>query len=54
MLDWRLRAYRHWITLERTAAEPRWANITYPPIDSYRALPTQWERPICFWVPIRQ
>ena len=33
MLDWRLRAYRHWITLERAAAEPRWANITYPPID---------------------
>ena len=33
MLDWRLRAYRHWMTLERAAAEPRWANITYPPID---------------------
>jgi Fe-S cluster assembly protein SufB len=33
MLDWRLRAYRHWVTLERSAAEPRWANITYPAID---------------------
>ena len=33
MLDWRFRAYRHWMTLERAAAEPRWANITYPPID---------------------
>ena len=33
MLNWRLRAYRHWMTLERAAAEPRWANITYPPID---------------------
>jgi Fe-S cluster assembly protein SufB len=33
MLDWRLRAYRHWMTLERAAAEPRWANITYAPID---------------------
>jgi len=33
MLDWRLRAYRHWVTLERAAAEPRWANLTYPPID---------------------
>jgi Fe-S cluster assembly protein SufB len=33
MLDWRLRAYRHWTTLERAAAEPRWANIAYPPID---------------------
>src|SRR5499425_958742 len=27
------RAYQHWITLERAAAEPQWANITYPPID---------------------
>jgi Fe-S cluster assembly protein SufB len=33
MLDWRLRAYRHWATLERTAGEPKWANITHPPID---------------------
>jgi Fe-S cluster assembly protein SufB len=33
MLDWRLRAYRHWATLERAAAEPRWANVSYPPID---------------------
>jgi Fe-S cluster assembly protein SufB len=33
MLDWRLRAYRHWATLERSAAEPRWANVRYPSID---------------------
>jgi Fe-S cluster assembly protein SufB len=33
MLDWRLRAYRHWAKLERSAAEPRWANVRYPPID---------------------
>jgi Fe-S cluster assembly protein SufB len=33
MLEWRLRAYRHWVTLERSAGEPRWANVTYPPID---------------------
>jgi Fe-S cluster assembly protein SufB len=33
MLEWRLRAYRHWIELERTAGEPRWANVKYPPID---------------------
>jgi Fe-S cluster assembly protein SufB len=33
MLDWRLRAYRHWMTLERTAGEPRWANLRYPSID---------------------
>jgi Fe-S cluster assembly protein SufB len=33
MLDWRLRAYRHWRTLEQSAAEPRWANVVYPAID---------------------
>jgi Fe-S cluster assembly protein SufB len=33
MLDWRLRAYRHWATLERADAEPRWANVRYPAID---------------------
>jgi len=29
MLEWRLEAYRHWLTLK----EPRWANVTFPPID---------------------
>jgi len=29
MLDWRLKAYRHW----RTMAEPKWQNVHYPPID---------------------
>src|SRR5262249_61533515 len=33
MLQWRLRAYRHWAKLERKAGEPKWANVTYPPID---------------------
>jgi Fe-S cluster assembly protein SufB len=33
LLEWRLRAYRHWAKLERSAAEPRWANIRYEPID---------------------
>ena len=33
MLDWRLRAYRHWTTMERSAGEPRWANIRYPSLD---------------------
>ena len=33
MLHWRLRAYRHWASLERAAAEPKWANIKYGPID---------------------
>jgi Fe-S cluster assembly protein SufB len=29
MLDYRLKAYRHWLTMK----EPTWANISYPPID---------------------
>src|SRR5664280_1732924 len=29
LLEWRLRAYRHWITLE----EPHWQNVHYGPID---------------------
>src|SRR5947208_4202495 len=33
MLDWRLKAYRHWARLEKSQAEPKWANIHYPPID---------------------
>jgi Fe-S cluster assembly protein SufB len=42
LLEWRLKAYRHWLTLE----EPRhWANVSYPPIDyqsiTYYAAPKQ-------------
>jgi Fe-S cluster assembly protein SufB len=33
MLEWRLKAYRYWSSLEAKDAEPRWANIHYPPID---------------------
>ena len=33
MLEWRLRAYRHWVKMDKSAGEPRWANVTYPPID---------------------
>jgi len=29
LLEWRLRAYRHWLTM----SEPHWANVTYPAID---------------------
>ncbi|MGB6649448.1 MAG: Fe-S cluster assembly protein SufB, partial [Bacteroidota bacterium] len=29
LLEWRLKAYRHWLTMK----EPRWPNVTYPPID---------------------
>jgi Fe-S cluster assembly protein SufB len=33
MLEWRLRAYRHWLTMQ----EPNWAHIRHEPID-YQAL----------------
>ncbi len=33
LLDWRLKAYRHWLTMD----EPRWQNVHYPPID-YQAI----------------
>ena len=33
LLDWRLRAYRHWLKKK----EPDWANINYPEID-YQAI----------------
>jgi len=33
MLEWRLKAYRHWESLEKSQAEPKWANIKYPPIN---------------------
>jgi Fe-S cluster assembly protein SufB len=41
MLDWRLKSYRHWLTMK----EPTWANVHYPPIDyqasSYYSAPKQ-------------
>src|SRR3990172_7311320 len=33
LLEWRLKAYRHWTTMR----EPKWAKITYGPID-YQAI----------------
>jgi Fe-S cluster assembly protein SufB len=33
MLEWRLRAYQHWLTME----EPHWASVNHPPID-YQAI----------------
>ena len=33
MLEWRLKAFRHWVTM----TEPTWANVKYPPID-YQAI----------------
>jgi len=37
MLEWRLKAYRYWAKLEKSEAEPKWANVHYPPID-YQAI----------------
>ncbi len=41
MLEWRLFAYRHWLTMR----EPKWARVDYPPIDYqdlyYYAAPKQ-------------
>jgi len=45
MLDWRLKAYRHWLTMD----EPKWPNVNYPPIDYqnivYYSAPKQKNRP---------
>jgi Fe-S cluster assembly protein SufB len=45
LLEWRLRAFRHWLTME----EPRWPNVKYPPIDYqgivYYSAPRQKIRP---------
>ena len=44
MLDWRLKAYRHWLTM----TEPNWAHVHYPPIDfqdiSYYSAPKSREQ----------
>ncbi len=34
MLQWRLKAYRHWLTMR----EPTWPNLRYPPIDYQRII----------------
>jgi Fe-S cluster assembly protein SufB len=43
MLEWRLKAYEHWLTLET----PEWAHVNYPPIDyqdiSYYSAPKKKE-----------
>jgi Fe-S cluster assembly protein SufB len=45
LLEWRLKAYRHWLTMK----EPTWANVKYPPIDYqaiyYYAAPRMKEAP---------
>ena len=43
LVEWRLKAYRHWLTM----TEPRWANVVHPPIDydeiSYYSAPKSKE-----------
>src|SRR5262245_11070994 len=34
MLEWRLKAYRHWLTME----EPTWPHVDYPPIDYQKSV----------------
>jgi Fe-S cluster assembly protein SufB len=34
MLDWRLKAYRHWLTMK----EPDWPHVHYPPIDYQKSV----------------
>jgi len=45
MLEWRLRAYRHWLTMQ----EPTWQNVRYPKIDYndiyYYSAPKQKAKP---------
>jgi Fe-S cluster assembly protein SufB len=45
LLEWRLKAYRRWLTM----TEPHWPNVTYPPIDyqavSYYSAP-RTEKPL--------
>ena len=45
MLEWRLEAYRHWLTMK----EPDWAYVDYEPIDyqfiSYYSAPKVKEAP---------
>ena len=33
LLEWRLKAYRHWVQLHKDGREPDWANVSYPEID---------------------
>ncbi|MEO7360894.1 MAG: Fe-S cluster assembly protein SufB [Gemmatimonadaceae bacterium] len=44
LLEWRLKAYRRWLTMK----EPHWSNVVYPPIDyqaaSYYSAPKSAEK----------
>src|ERR1700722_17065150 len=46
LLEWRLKAYRHWVTM----AEPDWAHVKHPPIDYqdayYYSAPKPKQKPL--------
>jgi Fe-S cluster assembly protein SufB len=46
LLEWRLKAYRHWLTLK----EPHWAHVNYEPIDyqaqRYYSAPKRDQKPL--------
>src|SRR3989442_1194302 len=49
MLEWRLKAFRHWLTMK----EPSWPHVHYPPIDYqksvyYSAPKKKGDGPFCF------
>jgi len=41
MLEWRLKAYRHWLTMK----EPEWANVHYQAIDYQKIITTPLPKP---------
>ena len=49
LLEWRLKAYRHWLKMKKENGQPRWANVDYPEIDYqdmyYYAAPVLEDRP---------
>ena len=50
MLEWRLKAFRHWKSEFEKAKEPTWQNVYYPPIDYqniiYYAAPKSKPKPL--------
>ena len=49
LLDWRLKAYNHWLSQDEKEGEPEWAMVDYPPIDyqdiHYYAAPNSSDSP---------
>ena len=49
LLDWRLKAYNHWLKQDEKEGEPEWAMVKYPKIDyqdiHYYAAPNKSDAP---------